>query len=78
MNLSYAYDGIIIECLLDCTEAITGARERACGGIPLEPDYPASAELLEARVGGVNILPLLSDSIVSAIEWRALKCYLQQ
>jgi hypothetical protein len=72
---TYEYDGILIECLLEYSPAVIGARERNSGGLPLEPDYPASMELLEARVGGVDILPLLTQTMVEAIEWESLQCY---
>jgi hypothetical protein len=72
---TYEYDGILLECFLEYSPAVTGARERGMGGLPLEPDYPASMELLEARVGGVDILPLLTQTMVDAIEWESLQCY---
>lgn len=72
---TYEYDGILIECLLEHSPAVTGARDRGMGGLPLEPDYPASMELLEARVGGVDILPLLTQTMIDAIQWESLQCY---
>ena len=70
----YDYEGILIDCILEYTEAVIGARERGMGGLPLEPDYPASMELLEARVGGINILPLLNQRMIDDIEYEALQC----
>lgn len=74
IRYAYEYDGILIDCLLDYSPAVVGARERGMGGLPLEPDYPASTELLEARVGGIDILPLLSRAQIDSIEWEALQC----
>ena len=74
IRYTYQQDGILIDCLLEYTAAVTGARERNSGGLPLEPDYPASTELLEARVGGIDILPLLSRAQIDSIEWEALQC----
>jgi hypothetical protein len=71
----YDYEGILIDCLLEYSPAVTGARERNSGGLPLEPDYPATMELFEARVGGIDILPLLTQTMVDAIEWESLQCY---
>ena len=75
MIYAYEYDDIRIECLLEYTPAVVGARDRGMGGLPLEPDYPASMELLEAKVGGIDILPLLTRAIIENIEWEALQCY---
>ncbi len=74
IRYAYNYEGILIDCLLEYTEAVRGARERNSGGLPLEPDYPASTELIEARVGGIDILPLLSRAQIDSIEWEALQC----
>ena len=73
MKYTHNHEGIEIECVLEYTPASIGARERGTG-IPLEPDYPAFTELLEARVADVNILPLLRDTIIQDIEWGALLC----
>tara|TARA_R110000868_G_scaffold233914_1_gene487615 strand:- start:1904 stop:2134 length:231 start_codon:yes stop_codon:yes gene_type:complete len=72
---TYDYEGILIECLLEYSPAVTGARERGMGGLPLEPDYPATMELFEARIGGIDILPLLDQQMIEIIEWDALRCY---
>ena len=72
---TYEYDGILLECLLEYSPAVTGARERNSGGLPLEPDYPATMELLEARVGGIDILPLLDQRMIDDIQWESLQCY---
>lgn len=71
----YEQDGILLDCILEHTAAVVGARERNSGGLPLEPDYPATMELFEARVGGVDILPLLNQRMIDDIEWEALQCY---
>jgi hypothetical protein len=72
---TYDYEGILLDCLLEYSPAVTGARERGMGGLPLEPDYPASMDLMEARVGGIDILPLLRPKTIEDIEWEALQCY---
>ena len=74
IRFTYDYEGILIDCLLEYTPAVTGARERGMGGLPLEPDYPASTELLEARVGNIDILPLLRPKTIEDIEWEVLQC----
>ena len=74
IRYTYNYEGILIDCLLEYSPAVTGARERGMGGLPLEPDYPATTELLEARVGGIDILPLLNQRMIDDIEWEALQC----
>lgn len=71
----YDYEGILINCLLEHSQAVIGARDRGMGGLPLEPDYPATMELMEARVGGIDILPLLDQRMIDDIEWEALQCY---
>ena len=72
---TYEYDGILLDCLLEYSPAVTGARERGMGGLPLEPDYPATMELLEAKVQDTDILPLLTQTMIDAIEWESLQCY---
>ena len=75
IRYAYEYDGILIDCLLEYSPAVVGARERNSGGLPLEPDYPATMELFEARVGGIDILPLLRQQTIDDIEWESLQCY---
>jgi hypothetical protein len=74
IRYTYNYEGILLDCLLEYSPAVTGARERGMGGLPLEPDYFATTELFEARVGGIDILPLLNQRMIDDIEWEALQC----
>ena len=57
-------EGIEIDCELDYEP---GYRET-----DIDPAWPASAYILSAKVGGVDILPLLSDRMVKAIEEAAV------
>lgn len=74
-TIEYSYKhpdlDVPIECTLDCEPPQRGAREHGTG-LQLEPDYDASAELTSARVGGVEIGPLLSDELVETIQQAAL------
>ena len=45
-------------------------------GIQMEPDYPARVDLLAVMVEGVDIINLLRDDILEAIEaeiWKGIK-----
>jgi hypothetical protein len=57
-------EGIEIDCELDYEP---GYRET-----DIDPAWPASAYILSAKVGGVDILPLLSERMVKAIEEAAV------
>ena len=54
---------------LDCTLEYSPAEQ----GTETDPAWPAQAILMSAKVGGVDILPLLSPYDVSAIE-EAAQC----
>jgi hypothetical protein len=60
----YRYGEIEIDCELDYEP---GYRET-----DIDPAWPASAYILSAKVGGVDILPLLSPGTVQAIEEAAV------
>lgn len=57
-------EGIEIDCELDYEP---GYRET-----DIDPAWPASAYILSAKVGGIDILPLLSERMVKAIEEAAV------
>ena len=63
----YTYGDIEIACELDFEPA-----QRAT---EIDPPWPAAAYILSAKVGGVDILPLLSDALVTAIEQEAALCW---
>jgi hypothetical protein len=75
-TIEYSYKhpdlDVPIECTLDCEPPQRGAREHGTG-LQLEPDYDASAELTSARVGGVEIITLLSEDLVYEIQSAALR-----
>jgi len=52
---------------LDCTLEYSPAEPET----DIEPAWPAQAILMSAKVGGVDVLPLLSPYDVSAIEEAA-------
>lgn len=56
-----------IICLMEYTEAESGARERGTG-LQLEPDYPADATLIGAYLNGVDILDILFKETIDNIE----------
>ena len=37
-----------------------------------DPPFPPAAYLMSAKVGGVNILPVLSDGLIASIEEGAI------
>ena len=53
---------------LDCTLEYSPAEPET----DIEPAWPAQAILMSARVGGVDVSPLLSDYIVAMIEEGAV------
>ena len=60
----YHGEGLTLKCELEYSPA-----ER---GTDIDPAYPAQAVLITARVGGVDISPLLSDELVAMIEEGAV------
>ena len=66
-TISYTHyhgEGLTLDCELEYSPA-----ERETD---IDPAYPAQAVLITARVGGVDISPLLSDYIVAMIEEGAV------
>ena len=66
-TINYAYshgEGLTLKCELEYSPA-----ER---GTETDPAYPAQAVLITARVGGVDISPLLDHRIVAMIEEGAV------
>lgn len=61
------YQDVELECHFEYEPEIRGAREPLTG-MQLEPDYAATLTLTEARVQGVNILPLMSIDAIDDIE----------
>ena len=60
---------IYIDCSLEYEEPEFGSWSN---GLQMEPNYPASILLLDAKVKGVSIYNLLSESIILEIETEAL------
>ena len=56
----YHGEGLTLDCTLEYSPA-----ERETD---IDPAWPAQAILMSAKVGGVDISPLLSDYIVAMIE----------
>ena len=64
INHFYQFGEIEIDCELDY--------ERGYRETDIDPAWPASAYLMSAKVGGVDILPLLSERMVKTIEESAV------
>ena len=60
----YRHGEIELDCELDY--------ETAQASTDIDPAWPASAYILSAKVGGVDILPLLSERLIKAIEEAAV------
>lgn len=56
MNYTYSHGDIELDCELDYSPAES------------DPPWPAQAILLRAMVGGVDVVPLLSDNLIEQIE----------
>lgn len=52
------------EIELDCELEFEPAQART----EIDPPWPAAAYLMSARVGGVNVMPLLSEGLIQDIE----------
>ena len=66
-TISYSHyhgEGLTLKCELEYSSAEQGT--------DIDPAYPAQAVLITARVGGVDISPLLSDELVAMIEEGAV------
>jgi len=72
MNYTFIFDGGELDCELDYEPECRGSRERGTG-LQMEPDEPANAFLVTAKIGGVDISELLSEDIIGLIEAKALK-----
>ncbi len=57
-------DGIELDCELEYDPGQTGTM--------LDPPFPPAAYLIAAKVGGVDIYPLLADGLVASIEESAV------
>jgi hypothetical protein len=57
-------DGLELECTLEY--------ERGQRATLTDPAFPPVAYLMSAKVGGVDIIPLLSDALIATIEESAL------
>lgn len=60
----YKFGEIELDCELDY--------EPAQAGSEIDPPWPAAAYLMSAKVGGVDILPLLSEGLIQDIEEDAV------
>jgi hypothetical protein len=60
----YHGEGLTLDCTLEYSPAEQGTET--------DPAYPASAVLISAKAGGVDVSPLLSDYIVAMIEEGAV------
>ena len=58
------HGGIELDCELEYDRGQTASE--------IDPPYPAAAYLISAKVGGVDILPLLRDTIIADIEEGAI------
>lgn len=59
---------IYIECSLEYEEREFGSWEY---GLQIEPDYPSSTILLDAKIGDVSIYALLDGDTILKIETKA-------
>ena len=60
----YHGEGLTLKCELEYSPAEQGT--------DTDPAWPASAVLISAKAGGVDVAPLLSDYIVAMIEEGAV------
>ena len=60
----YHSEGLTLDCTLEYSPAEPET--------DIEPAWPAQAILMSAKVGGVDILPLLSDRLIKTIEEAAV------
>jgi hypothetical protein len=65
INHLYRYsDGIELDCELEFEPGQTASE--------IDPPYPPAAYLISAKVGGVDILPLLGNDLIGQIEEGAI------
>ena len=62
--IHYHGEGLTLDCTLEYSPAEQGT--------DIDPAYPASAVLISAKAGGVDISPLLDNHIVAMIEEGAV------
>jgi hypothetical protein len=60
----YRHGGIELDCELEFEPGQTASE--------IDPPYPAAAYLISAKVGGVDILPLLGNDLIGQIEEGAI------
>jgi hypothetical protein len=58
------HGGIELDCELEYDRGQTASE--------IDPPYPAAAYLIAAKVGGVDILPLLGNDLIGQIEEGAI------
>jgi hypothetical protein len=58
------HGGIELDCELEYDRGQTASE--------IDPPYPPAAYLIAAKVGGVDVLPLLRDTIIADIEEGAI------
>ena len=72
MNISYYFeDGEnehSLECGVDYEPECRGSYRH---GLQQEPDCPAAMEVCSAKLNGIDVLTLLSQEVVDAIEQKA-------
>lgn len=56
-------------CELEYEEPEIGSRQN---GLQMEPDYPASVTLVNAKIENISVYFLLSDKLIEDIEREAL------
>jgi len=66
----YTTNDVAIECEYDYSPPERGSWE---GGMQMEPDYPAYVELCTACIHNQDVLDLLNDETIKAIEDRILE-----
>jgi hypothetical protein len=57
-------DGLELDCTLEY--------EKGQRATLTDPAFPPQAYLMSAKVGGVDIMPLLSDALIATIEESAI------
>ena len=60
----HRHGGIELDCELEFEPGQTASE--------IDPPYPAAAYLISAKVGGVDILPLLGNDLIGQIEKSAI------
>ena len=66
-TISHLYthaEGIELDCVLEYDRGQTATE--------IDPPYPPAAYLMSAKIGTVDVLPLLDDELVTRIEESAI------